>query len=96
MAVPPSVLLLLLLAAVECQANVDIVPAGSIWKYYDAGGDVASTFSGVAFDDSAWQSGKGACSIGQVAVPSTQCVVGLMSATCTCLLISRSTRIRRW
>jgi hypothetical protein len=37
--------------------NVALVASGSVWKYRDTGEDLGSAWTGLAFDDSAWQSG---------------------------------------
>jgi hypothetical protein len=39
-------------------ANVTLVATGSVWKYRDTGEDLGSVWTGLAFDDSAWQSGR--------------------------------------
>src|SRR5207247_157987 len=38
-------------------ANVTLVASGSVWKYRDTGEDLGSVWTGLAFDDSACQSG---------------------------------------
>ena len=36
-----------------------VVPRGSAWKYFDAGTDLGTAWSGFGFDDSTWSSGAG-------------------------------------
>ena len=51
----------LLLCGVPVLADVDVIPAGSAWKYNDSGIDLCTgrAFASSALDDSTWKTGTG-------------------------------------
>jgi hypothetical protein len=47
------------------EATVVAIPRASVWNYWDKGGDLGTSWSGLAFDDSAWASGAGPLGYGE-------------------------------
>lgn len=51
-------LVLMLFAWLPAWSQTPLVAAGSVWKYLDSGANLATAWRAVAFDDSAWPSGR--------------------------------------
>ena len=56
---------LLLFGVPSCVADVDLVPAGSLWRYNDSGVDLCTgrAFTTSAVSDTAWPVGFGMCDV---------------------------------